>query len=90
MKHTSDFQRSFLARGTGNKLFTQEEFDKELAIAKAEIMQIAIDTTKTAIIIEREECAKVCEAMHSLSIDLEMTAKFAEAIRNRMNKNDPT
>lgn len=86
MKHTSDFQRSFLARGTGNKLFTQEEFDKELAIAKAEIMQIAIDTTKTAIVIEREECAKVCEAMHSLSIDLELTAKFAEAIRNRMNK----
>lgn len=90
MKELTDFQKKFFARGTGNKLFTQEEFDKAIAIAQAEIMQIAIDTTKTAIVIEREECAKVCEAMHSLSIDLELTAKFAEAIRNRMKKNDPT
>ena len=97
MKHTSDFQRSFLARGTGNKLFTQEEFDKEVAIAKAEIMQIVIDTTKTAIVIEREECAKLVDQMRKnmespdtpMVLDITL-AQLAEAIRNRMNKNDPT
>lgn len=57
----NDFQKSFLARGTGQTLFTQKEFDDELAVAKAQIMQIAIETTRTAISIEREECAKVCE-----------------------------
>lgn len=56
----NDFQKSFLARGTGQTLFTQKEFDDELAIAKAQIMQVAIETTKTAIAIEREECARIC------------------------------
>lgn len=88
MKHTSDFQRSFLARGTGNKLFTQEEFDKTVAIAQAEIMQIAIDTTKTAIALEREECAKVCEQFEPESFYLGQVQAAAQAIRNRMNKND--
>ena len=83
---TSDFQRSFLARGVGNKLFTQEEFDKAVTIAQAEIMQIAIDTTKTAIALEREECAKVCEAMAGLGIELDIAMKFADAVRNRMKK----
>lgn len=82
MKHTSDFQRSFLARGTGNTLFTQKEFDDNVAIAKAEIMQIAIDTTKTAIALEREECAKLVREW-SEDLDLE---KIATAIQYRMKK----
>ena len=86
MKHTSDFQRSFLARGTGNKLFTQEEFDKAVAIAQAEIMQIAIDTTKTAIAIERQECANLVKEWVG---DLDLV-KISTAIQYRMNKNDPT
>ena len=97
MKELTDFQKKFFARGTGNKLFTQEEFDKAIAIAQAEIMQIAIDTTKTAIVIEREECAKLIDEMRKSTdspdapMMLDMTlAQLAQAIRNRMNKNDPT
>jgi hypothetical protein len=97
MKELTDFQKKFFARGTGNKLFTQEEFDKAIAIAQAEIMQIAIDTTKTAIVIEREECAKLVDEMRKNTdspdapMMLDMTlAQLAQAIRNRMNKNDPT
>ena len=63
MKELTDFQKKFFARGTGATLFTQEEFDNALAIARAEIMQIAIDTTKTAIAIERDECAKIVDVM---------------------------
>ena len=53
----NDFQKSFLARGTGSTLYTQKEFDDQLAIAKAQIMQVAISTTKTAIAIEPGEAS---------------------------------
>jgi hypothetical protein len=90
----NDFQKSFLARGTGSTLYTQKEFDDQLAIAKAQIMQVAIETTKTAIAIERGECAKIAsnmasewadnpEAPMSLPIALEACA---DKIRNRLIK----
>jgi hypothetical protein len=95
MKELTDFQKKFFARGTGNKLFTQEEFDKAVTIAQAEIMQIAIDTTKTAISIEREECAKLVDEMRKDMDDtdapmvLDITlGQLAGLIRNRMKKND--
>jgi hypothetical protein len=86
MKELTDFQKKFFARGTGATLFTQEEFDNALAIARAEIMQIAIDTTKTAIAIEREECAKVCERFEPESFYLGQLNNAAQAIRNRLKK----
>lgn len=87
----NDFQKSFLARGTGQTLFTQKEFDDELAVAKAQIMQIAIETTKTAISIEREECAKVCDEMIKDDSDMPLSIgialdQCAKNIRNRMKK----
>jgi hypothetical protein len=66
MADMSDFQKSFLAKGTGNKLFTQEEFDGELQAAQAEIVAMAISATREAVRIEREACIKiVTEAGHS-------------------------
>ena len=47
----SDFQRKFLAQGTGQTLFTAKEFEEALAQAKGEIMAIAIQTSKQAIFI---------------------------------------
>lgn len=94
----NDFQKSFLARGTGQTLFTQKEFDDELAVAKAQIMQVAIETTKTAIALEREECAKIIDGLAETATsfkDFENTyddgwtdacVDGAEAIRNRMKK----
>lgn len=75
MVDMTDFQKSFLARGTGQTLFTQKEFDEALAISKAEIMAMAIEATRTAIKIERDECAKLAE---------EKDKELAEKIRNRM------
>jgi hypothetical protein len=86
MKELTDFQKKFFARGTASRVFTQEEFDEALALAKAEIMQIAIDTTKTAIAIEREECAKVCEQFEPESFYLGQVKAAAQAIRNRTKK----
>lgn len=89
----NDFQKSFLSRGTGQTLFTQKEFDDELSVAKAQIMQIAIETTKTAISIEREECAKIIDQMIkdldgvdlplSVGVSLDLAAKN---IRDRLKK----
>ena len=88
----SDFQKSFLGR-SGMQVYTQKEFDEQLAIAKAEIMQIAVDTTKTAIAIEREECAKIVDEMRKnmdcpdapMVLDVTLT-QLADQIRNRLKK----
>jgi len=93
MKELTDFQKKFFARGTNSRVFTQEEFDEALALAKAEIMQIAINTTKTAISIEREECAKIVDVMRKglVGVDVPMVLdvaleQLATQIRDRLTK----
>lgn len=61
----------------GQVLFSQDEFNAALTEAKAEIMAIAIQTTKQAILIEREECAKMAD--ECVNIEL-----LGDAIRNRI------
>ena len=76
----SDFQRKFFAQGTGQTLYTAKEFEEGLAQAKAEIMAVAIQTTKQAIGIEREACAQVAQ---QAGFD-----ELAHAIRTRMHRAD--
>jgi hypothetical protein len=76
MSELSNFQKNFLAGSGHVEVFTQKEFDDALTLARAEIMTVAIDTTKAAIYIEREACADmVKEAGH---------AELAEKILNRI------
>ena len=87
----SDFQKSFLARGTGNKLFTEQELMTELEAVRREIMTMSIEAAKMAVKMERDACALVVEqmiedlkgvdALISLSVALEQAA---EKIRNRI------
>jgi hypothetical protein len=84
----SDFQKSFLGR-SGMTVYTQKEFDEQLAVAKAQIMQVAIETTKTAIAIERDECAKIIDRLAQEEDEGELCTALrnaAEAIRNRLKK----
>jgi hypothetical protein len=60
----------------GKTLYTQNEFNDALAEAKAEIMAIAIQTSKQAIYIERNACADL-----ALQWSQE---ELSEAIRHRM------
>jgi len=76
-KELSPLARQLLGSSGAVELFTQSEFDEALAIAKAEIMMVAIEATKNAIMIEREECAKLADEC----VDIE---KLGEAIRNRI------
>ena len=79
MSEMSAFQRRFLNRAEAVDLFTQEEFDKELELAKQEILQMAIIVTKEAISMEREICARVAEKF-------DQTA--ADAIRSHVDEPD--
>lgn len=73
----TDFQKRFLlGQGAGQTLFTAKEFEEALAQAKAEIMAIAIQTSKQAIMIERDACAEMVEAAGH--------TELAEQIRNRI------
>jgi thiazole synthase ThiGH ThiG subunit len=87
MTDMSDFQKKFLAGSGHVQVFTQKEFDEALAIAKAEIMTVAIETTKTAIKIEREACADLILGLASEEDEGELCTALrdaAEAIKNRI------
>lgn len=62
----------------GQTLFTQNEFDKALSEAKAEIMAIAIQTTKQAMFLERRACAQMLLDM----ADMEDEGTVCTALRN--------
>jgi hypothetical protein len=75
-KELSPLARQLLGGNGHVKFYTQQEFDDSLALAKAEIMTVAIQTTKTALMIEREACSEMArEAGHE---------DLAEAILNRI------
>jgi Na+/phosphate symporter len=76
-KELSQLARQLLGSQNAVKFYTQQEFDEAMAIAKAEIMMVAIETTKMAIKFEREECAKLADEC----VDIE---KLGDVIRNRM------
>ena len=60
-KELSQLARQILSGGGHVKLFNQQEFDEALAVAKAEIMTVAVQTTKHAIAIENEACAELAD-----------------------------
>ena len=85
-KELSQLAKTILSGAGHITTFTQSEFDEALVLAKAEIMTVAIETTKQAIYIERDECAKILEAEMAEQDTavrgvLEM---LAERIRNRI------
>ena len=85
MTEMSQLQRQLLGGGGGVTLFTQQEFDDALAVAKAEIMAMAIEASRTAVMMEREACAKIVEEWSDGVTDPESKAKeVAALIRNRI------
>ena len=89
MSEMSDFQKQFMAKGVGNTLFTQKEFDDALALAQAEIMAMAIEASKTAVLMEREACAKIVDESYATTkpnepISVDWLLTLSEAIRNRI------
>jgi hypothetical protein len=86
-KELSGLARQILGNSQAVKFFTQQEFDAAITIAKAEIMTVAIETTKKAIFIERAACADVVKELASQEDEGEVSTALknaAEAILNRI------
>lgn len=86
-KELSQLAKTILSGAGHITTFTQSEFDEALALAKAEIMMVAIETTKKAIFIERDECAKVVEGLADQEDEGELCTALrnaAQAIRGRI------
>jgi len=75
-KELSGLARQLLQSSGAQTFFTQTEFDEALVLARAEIMQVAIETTRQAIFIERQACAELASEWKQ--------EELAEAIRNRI------
>jgi hypothetical protein len=67
-------------------MFTQAEFDEALALGKAEIMQVAVQTTKQAIMIERQACAEVCKRLAEQEDEGELSTALMNAAIAIMNR----
>jgi len=78
-KELSPLARQLLGANNHVKFFTQQEFDAALALAKAEIIDMAVQATRHAIGIENEACAELAENC----VDIE---KLADTIRNRWRR----
>lgn len=70
------FEKNIFSQG--QTLFTQDEFNKALSEAKAEIMAVAIQTTKQAMFLERRACAQMLLDM----ADMEDESTVCTALRN--------
>ena len=86
-KELSQLAKTILSGAGHITTFTQSEFDEALVLAKAEIMTVAIETTKTAIKIEREACADLVRELAAQEDEGEVATALknaAEAIQNRI------
>jgi len=86
-KEVSQLARQILSGGGHVTLFTQQEFDEALAIAKAEIMTVAIETSKQVIMIERQACSDLVKDLAEAEDEGEVATALknaSEAILNRI------
>lgn len=86
-KEVSQLARQLLGTSGAVTFFTQQEFDDAITIAKAEIMTVAIETSKKVILIEREACAELVRALADEEDEGEVATALknaAEAILNRI------
>jgi hypothetical protein len=86
-KEVSQLARQLLGTTGAVEFYTQQEFDATLAIAKAEIMTVAIETSKRAILIERKECSRLVAELANQEDEGEVATALmnaAKLIYNRM------
>jgi len=78
------FEKNIFSQG--QNLFTQLEFDKALSEAKAEIMAVAIQTTKQAMFLERRACAQMLLDMADAEDEGEVCTAMRNAAQAMMNR----
>lgn len=86
-KELSQLARQLLGNNGAVEFYTQQEFDAALAIAKAEIMTVAIQTSKQVIMIERQACSDLVRDLANTEDEGEVATALknaSEAILNRI------
>jgi len=86
-KEVSQLARQLLGGSGAVTFFTQQEFDDAVTIAKAEIMTVAIETSKKVVMIERHSCAEIVMLLAAEEDEGEVATALknaAEAILNRI------
>lgn len=92
-KELSGLARQILGNSGAVTFFTQQEFDSALAVAKAEIMTVAIETSKKAIFIERQACSDLVRSLADREDEGEVATALknaSEAILNRIPSQRPS
>ncbi len=70
----------------GKTLYTQNEFNTALSEAKAEIMAVAIQTTKQAMFLERRACAQMLLDMADMEDEGAVCTALRNAAENMFNR----
>lgn len=70
----------------GKTLYTQNEFNTALSEAKAEIMAVAIQTTKQAMFLERRACAQLLMDMADADDEGAVCTALRNAAEEVMNR----
>lgn len=70
----------------GKTLYTQNEFNTALTEAKAEIMSVAIQTTRQAIFLERRACAQLLMDMADADDEGVVCTALRNAAEEVMNR----
>jgi hypothetical protein len=78
------FEKNIFSQG--QTLFTQNEFDKALSEAKAEIMAVAIQTTRQAMFLERRACAQLLMDMADADDEGSVCTALRNAAEEIMNR----
>jgi hypothetical protein len=83
-----NFEKNILSQGQA--FFTQDQFNQALTEAKAEIMAVAIQTTKQAIFMERQACAEMAFAYEAKLAGKEDDENFNSPLANDILNRIPT
>jgi predicted DNA-binding protein YlxM (UPF0122 family) len=83
-----NFEKNLLSQGQA--FFTQDQFNQALSEAKAEIMAVAIQTTKQAIFMERQACAEMAFAYEAKLAGKEDDENFNSPLANDILNRIPT
>jgi len=83
-----NFEKNILLQGQA--FFTQDQFNQALTEAKAEIMAVAIQTTKQAIFMERQACAEMAFAYEAKLAGKEDDENFNSPLANDILNRIPT
>ena len=75
-----NFEKNLLSQGQA--FFTQDEFNRALSEAKAEILAVAIETTKQAMFMERQACAEMAFAYEAKLAGREDDENFNSPLAN--------